>query len=252
MITQLTQSLSIGLLTAALIGGCSTAPVVPPNTPPPIYSRDRMVLDDVQAPLTVNDPWELMNRTVYRFNARVDDYVLNPLVAGYRRILPGFARQGVTNFFDNLDDIRTWINQGLQLKGRPLLDTSARFVTNTTVGLLGFFDVASAMGITKHDEDFGQTLGHYGVDKGPYLVLPLFGPSTLRDGLGRAADSLALSVVDPLDLNDHPKRNIGYYPSLIVDTRATTAFQYYETGSPFEYELVRLLFVTKRQLDIDK
>ncbi len=117
---------------------------------------------------------------------------------------------------------------------------------------MGVFDPATRLNIPKHDEDFGQTLGHYGFANGPYVMLPLFGPSTLRDALGRGVDLLALGWLDPLGLDRHPKRQYPYYPLLVLDTRATTAFQYYETGSPFEYELVRLLFVTKRELDITK
>ena len=216
----------------------------------PLYNRARVVLDDADTPLAIADPFEGFNRSIYRFNAGLDRLVLFPTIAVYERIIPKPARQGVTNFFDNLDDIRTGINQVLQLRPKRALQTTGRFITNSTLGIAGLFDVASGFGIPKHDEDFGQTLGHYGVGPGPYLVLPLFGPSGLRDAFGRAVDTGALGLLDPLDLNDRSGRGYVYYPALIIDTRATTAFEYYSTGSPFEYELVRLLFSKKRELDV--
>ena len=216
----------------------------------PLYNRQRVVLDDADTPLEIDDPYEGFNRSVYRFNANLDRMVLFPTISVYERVIPKPARQGVTNFFDNLDDIRTGINQVLQLRPKRALETVGRFVTNTTLGFAGFIDVASRLGIPKHDEDFGQTLGRYGVGPGPYLVLPLFGPSGLRDAFGRAVDTGVLAVIDPIDLNDHGGRGYAYYPLLVIDTRATTAFAYYSTGSPFEYELVRLLFSKKRELDV--
>ncbi len=237
------------LLTAIIATGCANKPpqVV---TEPAIYERSRMVLDDVDAPLEVYDPWEGFNRTMYRLNANMDTYVLLPAVSVYQRIVPGFARRGVTNFFENVSDITTLINQVAQLKVKPAAQTTGRFVTNSTIGALGLFDVATPLGIPKHEEDFGQTLGHYRIADGPYLVLPLFGPSSLRDGFGRAVDAGTLSLIDPLQLDDHTDRRYAYYPLLVLDTRATTAFEYYQTGSPFEYELVRLLYRTMRQLDV--
>lgn len=227
-------------------GGSVSAPM----QSDPLYNRTRVVLDDADTPLAVEDPFESFNRSIYRFNAGLDRMVLFPTIAAYERVIPRPARQGVTNFFDNLDDIRTGINQVLQLRPKRALQTVGRFVTNSTLGIAGLLDVASRFGIPKHDEDFGQTLGHYGVGPGPYLVLPLFGPSGLRDAFGRAVDTGVLAAIDPLDLNDRSGRGYAYYPALIIDTRATTAFEYYSTGSPFEYELVRLLFSKKRELDV--
>ena len=216
----------------------------------PLYNANRVVLDDADTPLEIADPYEGFNSRIYRFNAILDRRVVFPTIGLYNRVVPKVARQGVTNFFDNLDDIRTGINQVLQLRPKRALQTVGRFVTNTTLGFAGFIDVASRLRIPKHDEDFGQTLGHYGVAPGPYLVLPLFGPSGLRDAFGRAVDTTVLGIIDPVDLGDHFGRNYAYYPLLIIDTRATTAFEYYSTGSPFEYELVRLLFSKKRELDV--
>ena len=243
------------ILLCVQLGACAVTPAKQNRATqltPPVYARERMALDDVEAPLEIYDPWEAYNRRVYWLNAGLDDYALNPAVGAYRRVTPAPLRQGVTNFFDNLDDIRTLLNQVLQLRFGPAWDTSRRFATNSTVGVLGLFDPATRFGIAKHDEDFGQTLGRYGVAEGPYFMLPLFGPSTLRDALGRGVDMLALGWLDPLSLEGRRTRQLAYYPLLVLDTRATTAFQYFETGSPFEYELVRLLFVTKRELDVVK
>lgn len=222
------------------------------RTADPLYNADRVVLDDVDDPLAVADPLEPMNRALYSFNAQLDRWVLLPTISVYQKVLPRFARKGITNFFDNLDDIRTGINQVLQLRPKRALETGGRFLTNTTLGIGGLWDPASRFNIPKHDEDFGQTLGHYGVATGPYLVLPLFGPSSVRDGIGRAVDTTVLAQLDPVDLQDHRKRGYAYYPLLILDTRATTAFEYFGTGSPFEYELVRMLYTKKRELDIVK
>ena len=228
------------------------SPEVTQRTADPLYNSDRVVLADVVDPLAIHDPLEPFNRAMYSFNAQLDRKVLLPVIKIYRKIIPGFARRGVTNFFDNLDDIRTGINQILQLRPKRALQTTGRFLTNTTLGIAGLWDPASRFGIPKHDEDFGQTLGHYGVKPGPYLVLPLFGPSGLRDGVGRVVDAGFLALIDPLDLNGHSGRGYIYYPLLIIDTRATTAFEYFSTGSPFEYELVRTLYTKKRELDIAK
>ena len=228
------------------------SPEVTERTADPLYNSERVVLDDVDNPLEISDPLESVNRAMYSFNAQLDRWLLMPVIGAYQKVIPSFARKGVTNFFDNLDDIRTGINQVLQLRPRRALETGGRFLTNTTLGIAGLWDPASRFNIPKHDEDFGQTLGHYGVGPGPYLVLPLFGPSGLRDGAGRMVDAGVLSLIDPLDLNNHRGRGYAYYPLLIVDTRATTAFEYFGTGSPFEYELLRMLYVKKRELDVVK
>ncbi|MDC0434284.1 VacJ family lipoprotein [bacterium] len=228
------------------------SPELTRRTADPLYNSDRVVLDDVVDPLDIYDPLEPFNRAMYSFNAQLDRKLLLPVIRTYRRIIPGFARQGVTNFFDNLDDIRTGINQILQLRPKGLLQTTGRFIINTTLGIAGLWDPASRISIPKHDEDFGQTLGYYGVKPGPYLVLPLFGPSSVRDGVGRVFDAGSLAFIDPLDLNGHSERGFIYYPLLVIDTRATTAFEYFSTGSPFEYELVRTLYIKKRELDIAK
>jgi phospholipid-binding lipoprotein MlaA len=131
------------------------------------------------------DPLEGLNRATFGFNEGVDKMLIKPLAIGYKTVLPTFARTGVTNFFANLGDIWIGINNVLQGKIGEGASDFGRFALNSTAGLLGFFDVASNAGLEKHDEDFGQTLGRWGVGSGAYLVLPFLGPSSFRDGLSR-------------------------------------------------------------------
>lgn len=147
------------------------------------------------------DPLEPFNRGVYQFNDTLDKAVTKPVAQGYKAVAPPPLRLMVSNFFSNLNDIAVAINNLLQLKLVDALSDSGRVVVNTTVGLFGVADVASAVGLKKHDEDFGQTLGRWGINSGPYLVLPFFGPSSIRDGAGLVADSSAnpLRRVDPVD-----------------------------------------------------
>jgi len=130
------------------------------------------------------DPWERVNRATFEFNEGVDKVFFKPVAEGYRFVLPEPARAGVTNFFANLQDPWIALNQLMQGKVRFAIDDLARFVWNSTFGLVGLIDVASDMGLPKHTEDFGQTMAVWGVDFGPYLVLPILGPSSVRDGVG--------------------------------------------------------------------
>ena len=128
------------------------------------------------------DPFEDINRTVYGFNETVDDNLLEPVSRAYKDHVPEVAQDGVSNFFGNLRDVSTLANQILQFKPVESIETLGRILVNSTIGLGGLFDVASDMGLTTDDEDFGQTMGVWGVEEGPYVVLPLLGPSTVRDG----------------------------------------------------------------------
>ena len=150
------------------------------------------------------DPLEPMNRSISRFNDTVDDYVLKPVSTTYRDATPELVQKGVRNFFNNLSDLWSTVNNGLQLKGRDTAESLMRFVVNTTVGIYGVFDVATPIGLQRHPEDLGQTLGHWGVPDGPYLVLPFFGPSTLRDTAAWPGDT----AMDPVRQHDDvPVRN---------------------------------------------
>jgi phospholipid-binding lipoprotein MlaA len=242
------------LLVAVLaLGACSTAPVMQGDEVIEPSFPASSVLDSDLAYLSdeISDPWEGFNRSMYRFNYRFDKYLFLPVVNGYKFIMPDFMEKGIHNFFLNLEDITTFYNSILQFNGTKTVQTTGRFLVNTTVGLLGFIDVASMLDMPKHDEDFGQTLGHWGVGNGPFLVLPLLGPSNVRDGIGLGVDWAIYSAIqDELDMKDSEKWALAIMKA--IDTRANVAFRYYETGTPFEYDWVRLLYTTKRKMDIEK
>jgi phospholipid-binding lipoprotein MlaA len=134
------------------------------------------------------DPWEGMNRKTFAFNDALDRAVLKPAALGYQRVTPGFVQEGVNNFYGNLEDVGTGLNNFLQGKVGEGLSDAGRVVVNTVLGVFGLWDVATPMGLEKHDEDFGQTLGKWGVAPGPYFVIPLLGPSTVRDAPAKAVD----------------------------------------------------------------
>ena len=133
------------------------------------------------------DPLEPYNRALFSFNDSVDKAFVKPVATGYEKGIPAFARTGVSNFFSNLGDVWIGVNNILQGKIGPGVSDFGRFAINTTVGIVGLFDVASKAGLQKHNEDFGQTLGRWGMGSGPYVVLPLLGPSDVRDGLSLLA-----------------------------------------------------------------
>ena len=137
------------------------------------------------------DPWEGLNRATFEFNDGLDRAVIRPVAEGYRFVMPTPARDAITNFFANLKDPWIAINKLLQGKPRLAIDDLGRFVWNSTFGLLGLIDVASDMGLPKHNEDFGQTLAVWGAGSGAYLVLPILGPSSVRDGIGLIPDAYA-------------------------------------------------------------
>lgn len=140
------------------------------------------------------DPWEPVNRKIFGFNEKVDGYLFKPVAKGYRWVMPDPLEIAVGNVFSNLRDIPITLNNLLQLKFNNALTSSMRVIVNSTLGLAGVADVASGIGLEKHDEDFGQTLGYYGVSSGPYVVLPFFGPSSTRDGPASIVDV----VTDPV------------------------------------------------------
>jgi phospholipid-binding lipoprotein MlaA len=145
------------------------------------------------------DPWQGFNRAVFRFNDTLDRYALKPVAKGYKAVAPRPVRTGLTNFFNNLRAPIVVLNDLLQGKVRHAGSDTVRFIVNTTAGIAGFVDVGSRVGLARHDEDFGQTLGVWGVPSGPYLVLPLLGPSSARDGLGRGVDTYAHPRTHNLD-----------------------------------------------------
>ena len=138
----------------------------------------------------VNDPFEEFNRKTFEFNENVDEKILKPVAKFYSNFPPKI-KNGVTNFFNNLEDVETSINQFLQGKPKKSINDISRFIINSTIGLAGFIDVASKIGLVRHEEDFGQTLAVWGVGSGPYIMLPGLGPSTLRDTLSRPVSSFS-------------------------------------------------------------
>ncbi len=161
------------MLAMALIQGCAT----------------------VEGPRDPNDPFESYNRAMYKFNDGFDRYLLKPVAKGYDTITPAPVQKGISNFFSNLDDVVVIFNDLLQLKFKQLASDTGRLVINSTLGLFGLIDWASDMGLEKHNEDFGQTLGYWGVPSGPYFVLPFMGPSTIRDTGGKYVD---IAYFDPI------------------------------------------------------
>ncbi|WP_371922939.1 VacJ family lipoprotein [Pseudomonas sp. 2FG] len=200
--------------------------------------------------LNIYDPLESWNRRVYHFNYRFDEWVFLPVVNGYRYITPGFLRSGVSNFFGNLGDIPNLLNSLLQLKGQRSMETTGRLLFNTTLGIAGLWDPATMLGLPRQTEDFGQTLGFYGVPAGPYLMLPILGPSNLRDTGGLVADFSAESQINFLNVaevsGDHPE--IGVLRA--VDKRYSTNLRYGQTNSPFEYDKIRYVYSEARKLQI--
>ena len=149
----------------------------------------------------INDPFEDLNRNIFIFNEKLDEKLLKPAALTYRKVTPQFARTGVTNFFNNLEEIDTTINQVLQGEIKYAFNDAGRFVINSTIGLFGLIDVASKMGLERHEEDFGQTLSVWGFDSGPYIMIPFLGPSNPRDLLSRPISSF-LSGTFAMDDND--------------------------------------------------
>lgn len=140
------------------------------------------------------DPWEPFNRQIFSFNDTLDDYLLRPIAVGYRKVTPDFVDHSVTNFFNNVEDVYTVANSLLQLKPHKAAMHTARIMFNTTYGLGGIIDVATAFDFDRDREDFGQTLGYWGVPMGPYLVLPFFGPSVIRHATGTLTEQFAFSL----------------------------------------------------------
>lgn len=191
------------------------------------------------------DPLEPLNRSVYKFNDGLDRAVLKPVATAYQNVTPELVQTGVGNFFDNLSDVWSLVNNLLQARPAAAVDSLFRVTTNTVWGLGGIFDVASEMGIPQHKEDFGQTLGTWGLASGPYLVLPVFGPSSARDAVGLAVDSQGNLVGQ---LNDVPVRN-SLTGLRLVDTRAglLSAGNVLEQAALDKYAFTRDFYLQRRR-----
>ncbi len=220
---QETQALTAAHAGAAAIG--------PPLTPADVPS------------MRTYDPWERMNRFTYRFNARFDEAIFLPIADEYRR-LPSPVRTGIHNFFANLSEVVSVLNYTAQLRLAPSVRALGRFVINSTLGIGGLFDVATKMHIPGAPTGFGATLARWGMHPGPYFIMPILGPSTLRDGFGLLAD---FGTDYTINLADLYRGTAGWLLTPLdgVDIRANASFRYYSTGSPFEYDTVRFLYVRK-------
>jgi phospholipid-binding lipoprotein MlaA len=211
------------------------APAVPLVTPadaPPMYTYD---------------PWERLNRFTYRFNARFDEAIFLPAANLYRRA-PSPLRAGVHNFFGNLSEIDSVINYTLQWRLKYSLRSLERLVINSTIGIGGLIDVATKAKLKGTPTGFATTLSKWGMHPGPYLVIPLLGPSTLRDGVGYLADYGTMYGINIFNLY---RGDVSWGLNVVdsVDKRANIDFRYYSSGSPFEYERIRFLYVRRRLIE---
>ena len=233
-------------LVLVLLGACAATPKLPSE----IAAHPELAKAAMEpSVLDVYDPIEGLNRSIYHFNAGFDRYVFLPIVRAYEFVTPDFVEDRISNFFANLSEVPSFANALLQLKGQTAGRAATRFVVNSLF-TAGLFDLAGARGIAQIREDFGQTLGHWGAGDGPYLVLPVFGPSNLRDATGLIADTLSLWLATPSAITDATAYRAARFGLQPIDARHRIAFRYFETGSPFEYDLVRLIYTEKRKLDL--
>jgi phospholipid-binding lipoprotein MlaA len=194
------------------------------------------------------DPWEGWNRSVQSFNDSLDDYVMKPVAQGYQAVTPKFVDTGVTNFFSNVDDIAVVANDLLQFKLTQTGMDTGRFLINSTVGLGGFVDVASKLDLPKHNEDLDQTLGSWGVPSGPYVVVPLIGPSTPRGIVGVVGDTAA----NPINWINPVAIPYGTGTLKTIDTRADllSATKIVDQASVDRYEFIRNAYFQDRNYKI--
>jgi phospholipid-binding lipoprotein MlaA len=214
------RRIGLAVVAASVLAGCATGP-------------------------NPKDPFEKFNRGVFTFNDAVDRVALKPAATAYKEVLPTFVQTGVSNFFGNLSDLWSSVNNLLQGKGRDGMSDFMRFSLNSTFGMAGVLDIASEAGMHKHSEDLGQTLGAWGIDPGPYIMIPLLGPSTLRD-----------TIVLPIDIYADPWaykypvkwRNVGIAVRAI-DQRAAVldASNLMEEAALDRYEFIRDGFLQRRQ-----
>lgn len=209
----------------------------------------------------INDSFEPFNRRMYAFNTQLDNKVAYPASRVYGAIVPRPVRTGISNFFGNFKEIPTFVNSILQLKPKKAVNALGRFTVNSTVGILGITDPASKMGLKKDHETMGDTLGVYGVGPGSYLVIPITGPSTIRDGIGSLADNAMEGAVRGVveeelffDPGVFDKTVYGFTRPVVtgLNARSLINFRYGDLNSPFEYDLVRAFYYNFRKIQIKK
>ncbi len=214
------------VLSLLMLAGCATSP---------------------KSDIDNNDPFESFNRASYGFNSAIDNAILRPVAKGYDAVMPKPVKVGISNFFTNLDGIPTIVNDILQGKISDAGNDFGRLLINTSLGLGGFMDVATDLGLQQHDEDFGQTLAAWGVNPGPYLIIPFLGPSTTRDAIARPVDSY---YSPKKDIEDVRTRNTIYalelidlrYRLLAIDSQLEDALD--------EYSFVRDAFLMRREYQV--
>jgi phospholipid-binding lipoprotein MlaA len=226
-------------------GAAASAPTADTSNPDAV---PLVPLTTADAPsMYTYDPWERLNRFSYRFNARFDEAVFLPVSDTYRRV-PAPIRAGVHNFFSNLSEIDSFGNYILQARFFSSVKSLGRFVINSTIGIGGLFDVATHLKLPNPPTGFSETLSTWGSHPGPYLVVPILGPSTLRDGVGYLGDYALDYGVNPFNIyRGYASYGLGTLNA--IDTRSNIGFRYYATGSPFEYEVIRFLYVRKRLIE---
>jgi len=241
-------------LAVGAAAGAEEVPATPADAPAargedasrdPADDLEELLLEDYAEAHPLPDPLEPGNRGVLGFNRGLDWVLVDPLTRGYEWIMPDVAERAVRRFFDNLASPSVLVNHLLQLRGRRAAVTSARFAVNTTVGIAGLFDPARRIGLEDHHADFGQTLWVYGVGSGPYLMLPLLGPSTARDGFGRLVDG-ALRP-DTWLLGGAPLLVVGVGDGLSLRAMHREALQELERSSVDYYAALRSVYWMDRQ-----
>jgi len=243
------QPVQTGPGTTTNVAGAANAGTPGAGTPD-TQEEPLVPLTDEDVPsMYTYDPWERLNRFTYRFNARFDEAIFLPVANGYRRV-PGPVRLGVHNFFSNLTEVDSVANYILQARFVGSARSLGRFVINSTIGIGGLFDVAKHMKLPSAPTGFSETLSTWGAHPGPYLVMPILGPSTLRDGVGYLGDYGLDYGVNLFNLyRGYQSYALGTLNA--IDTRSNVGFRYYATGSPFEYEVIRFLYVRKRLIEDD-
>ena len=193
------------------------------------------------------DPWQGFNRTMYGFNDGLDRAILKPAAQGYKAIAPDFVETSVRNFFENLDDVSVAVNNLLQGKVSNSFSDVGRVLINSTFGIFGLFDVASSFGLTKHEEDFGQTLAVWGMDSGPYIVWPIFGPSTLRDSPSLVVDRVLLNPLTYVEIKTIERVGIIALDAVSVRAELLSLEETVDEISTDRYTFIREAYLDRRE-----
>lgn len=255
-VVRLQPALLAALLALSAPAALASPPLVAPvaaDQPPADDAEDDFAAlygsDEASSVAVHPDPWEPYNRRVHRFNNAVDRSIARPLATAYVKVVPSFARTGVRNFFTNLRAPVTIVNQALQGRGGDAWDALGRFLINTTVGVGGLFDPASADDVPRRSEDFGQTLGVWGWRQSRYVELPFFGPRTVRDVVGMGGDV----PLSPLRQIDADATRIGLQGLQLVDTRVQLmAVDDLRDNALDEYAMTRDAWLQRRNYQIQQ